>query len=98
MHVAFPKDTFDKLVNYLGSKPFNEVENLINELKATIQPVTITAPEPPKEEGDAENHVQSNEPEITQSETATEGGQQDQGEEPQVSQQQGENETGVLGE
>lgn len=73
MHVAFPQETFNKLVTYLGNKPFNEVENLINELKATVKPVNITTTEPPKEEGDAEN-VQSNEPEITQSETTAEGG------------------------
>lgn len=86
MHVAFPKDTFDKLINYISTKPFNEVENLINELKATVRPVNVVEPEPlkepPKEVGDGEN-VQSTTPESGQSETSTEGGIQGVQEEPQ---------------
>ena len=79
MHVAFPKDTFDKLVNYLGSKPFNEVENLINELKATVKPVNITEP---VKEGVDEN-VLSTQAESGQSQTQDEGGQPNQSQEPE---------------
>lgn len=51
MNVALPKSTFDNLINYLSKCPFIEVENLVNELRANVKPITITPPpvETPKE-------------------------------------------------
>lgn len=91
MHVATPRETFDKLIDYLGTKPFNEVETLINELKVTVRPVNLVTPEPlketPKEEGDS--HFQSNEAQSGQGQAQDEGGQQSVSQESQNSEQQG---------
>lgn len=86
MHIAFPQDTFDKLITYLGNKPFNEVEDLINEIKAKIQPVEVNFPQPePSTKEGVDEIVQSTETEsIQETQPSQEGGIQGVQEESQA--------------
>lgn len=93
MHVAFPTDTFNKLIAYLGNKPFNEVEDLMTELKAKIQPVEVNfppkpetlTPEPIKEGGDGDNVLSTQTESQQETQPSQEGGIQGVQEEPQSS-------------
>lgn len=72
MDAIIPRNTFDRLVNYLSKCPFGEVENIINELRATVQPVPFPAPgvppkpDQPQAEGGDVSDVQSTETNTTQ--------------------------------
>ena len=37
--VVLPLDVFNKLVDYVGNKPYNEVANIIDEIRQTAQVV-----------------------------------------------------------
>jgi hypothetical protein len=37
--VVLPTEVFNKLIDYVGSKPYNEVSNIIDEIRQTAQVV-----------------------------------------------------------
>lgn len=66
MDVIVPRNTFDKLINYLSKCPFGEVENLVSELRAYVRPLPPTLQGQPQAEGGDVSDVQSTETNTTQ--------------------------------
>lgn len=44
MHYAFTEEAINKVLAYLGKRTYDDVADLINELKTTATPVTINPP------------------------------------------------------
>lgn len=44
MHYAFTEETINEVLAYLGTRPFNEVSELFNKIKAGATPVSINQP------------------------------------------------------
>ena len=87
-YIGFTPELFQKLITYLGTRPFNEVENLFVEVRNNIKALDVpdaTEQQEQSKEG-ADDNVQSTETNtVEQAPIEPSGGQTSEDKEPELS-------------